>query len=446
MDKRSLNIRGLLILTAIYTATLFTTAAPTYGQTVHKITLDEALNIAKAQNHQVHRASVQQEIIAENIKEKQEQRLPEIDFHTSYARITDLTEFKKGLSDKAVTTTIPEWADVSAFGKMPIYNGGEIKYAVKKAEQQNAIGLLKIEKTKHDIQIQVTATFLGVFKLMELQKIIVENIKEEEDRLREVRAFKKQGTVTGNEVLRAELQLSDMQLKLLSNQKNIAIGEHELQTLLQLPEDESFEINTTNLLNQNLSLDSYETYLTAAQNKEEIRIAKQEEAIGLTERRLAKGNYYPKISLIASYGFNYPNYMFFPPNPYIYTLGKVGIEASFSLSNLYKNKTKMHIANKKIAEQKIATAIANDEIKDQIFKQYTQYLEIMDKLPVTEKAKLQAAENYRIVKLKYLNQLALITDMIDADNALLQAKFNTAATRIDALMKHFELRYAAGLL
>jgi hypothetical protein len=36
--------------------------------------------------------------------------------------------------------------------------------------------------------------------------------------------------------------------------------------------------------------------------------------------------------------------------------------------------------------------------------------------------------------------------MVDADNALLQAKFNKVSTRIDVVMKQYELLHTAGLL
>ena len=42
--------------------------------------------------------------------------------------------------------------------------------------------------------------------------------------------------------------------------------------------------------------------------------------------------------------------------------------------------------------------------------------------------------------------MVLITEMVDADNALLQAKYTKIATRIDAAMKHYELLHTAGLL
>lgn len=419
---------------------------PVKAQQQQVLSLPQALILAAEHNKMVHKSRVQQEIAEEESREKEEMRLPDVDFHASYARITDLTEYKHGLSGKMVTSTILESADVTSSARMPIYNGGQIKYSIRKARQEQEISVLKVQKTVNDIQIEVVATYLGVFKLMELQKLILENIKEEEDRLKEVRAFKAHGTVTGNEVLRAELQLSDMQLRLLSNKKNIAIGLHDLKTLLEITEEKSLTLDTNSLINNTITLEPYPYYLQSGFQKEEMGIAKKQEAISQTEQRLAKSNYYPKLSLFGSYGYNYPNYVFFPPNNNGYTMGKVGIEVNFSLSNLYKNRSKMKLAEKRIEEEKTNTEILKNQINDAVFKQYTRYQEIMDQLPVTEKAKRQATENYRIIKLKYLNQLALVTDILDADNALLQAKYNVVSTRIDALMKHYELRYAAGQL
>jgi outer membrane protein len=425
---------------------LFSYTTHLEAQPAKKITLAEALTIAAKNNKTIQRSLVDIDLAEEDLKEQKELRLPEIDVHGSYARITDLTEFRHGLGDKAVTQTIPVIADLTTSARMPLYTGGKIKYNIIKAGQEKDIAALKLEKAHNDIRIEVTGIFLQIYKMMELQKLIIENIKEEEDRLHEVKTFKAHGTVTKNEVLRAELQLSDMQLALMTNKRNIAIGIHNMMTILQLPEDEPLEIDTSGILSEPLSVGSQDMYLNAALHKDEMRIADRQQHIRETELRITKSNYFPVISFFASYGFNYPNYMFFPPNPYLYTLGRVGIEATFSISNLYKNKTKIHIAHKKAEAQHLQTDIVKDAVKDRVFKQYMEYQDVSDKIPVTEKAVNQAAENYRIVKVKYLNQLALITDMIDADNELLQAKFNMVSARIDAVMKYHELQHASGLL
>lgn len=422
-----------------------TTITQSKAQTTHKLTLSEALQIATTNNKAIHKAKIGREIAEEEVVENKELRLPEVDFHASYARITDLTEYKHGLSDKVVTNTIPVMADVTGSLRTPIYTGGRIKNSILKAEQNHQLSEIQVEKTENDISIQTTILFLHIYKMMELDKLILENIKEEEDRLKEVKAFKVHGTVTKNEVLRAELQLSNMELSRLTNQRNMDVSLHDLHTLLELPEEEHIELDTTEIINRRIPDELPAKYSVAALQKDEMRISQKMEDILATDQKIVRSNYYPKLSFFASYAFNYPNYMFFPPNPYLYTLGKIGIEATYSLSNLYKNKSKMHLAHKKSEAQHTYTDEVRNQIQDQVFKQYSDLRNIKETIPVREKALLQAGENYRIVKLKYLNQLALITEMIDADNALLQAKFDMVSARIDALMKYHQLLHASGL-
>lgn len=417
------------------------------AQQPHKISLSEALSIAKANNQVILKSHINKDLSEDNITETKNLRLPEIDLHGLYTRITNLTEFKGGfLQDKALTKTIPEIYDISSSFRMPIYEGNKINNTIKKAKYENEIAILNVGKTENDIQLGVAVTFLEVYKMTKLQEIIEESIKEEQERLKEVKAFNAHGTVTKNEVLRAELQLSDRELNTLTNKKNMSIALFELKTLLQLPEDEEIIIDTTAVVESKTMLSEYNYYLEKTMKNEPMQIAGQEIEIRKAERDIVKSNYYPKISFFGNYNLRYPNYMFFPPSPYLYSLGQVGIELTYSLSGLYKNKSRVKSADLKIAAQQTELEIIKNEEKNRLFKNYTQHQEITDKLPVADKALELAIENYRIVKLKYLNQLVLVTEMVDADNALLQARYNKIALSIDAVVKRYELLHTAGIL
>ena len=418
------------------------------AQEVHSVSLKEALKLAKENNKKILRSQLEVTLSEQNIKERKELRLPDVQLSGMYSRITNITEFKGNgfLNGKEVTKAIPELYEVNSSFKMPIYAGNKINNAIKIANQESEIAKIKTEKVENDVELEVVANYLAIYKMMELQKIFEENIKEEKSRLKEVQSLRKHGAVTKNEVIRAELQLSDRELNALTNSKNIKIALHDLKTLIQLPENEEIAIDTAASLDEMNGLDPYDFYLNKALNNEEMRIASQELNISKTELKLVKGNYLPTVHFFGNYGFYYPNYKFFPPNPYLYTLGQVGVEAAFDLSSLYKNKTKMDQANTKIKWQEMQSEILKDEIQDKLFKEHTQYQEILEKFVVVDKALDLADENYRIVKLKYMNQLVLITEMVDADNALLQAKYNKVATRLDAILKHYELLRTAGML
>lgn len=418
------------------------------AQEIHSVSLSEAVKLAKENNKKILRSQLETTLSEQNIKERKELRLPDIELNGVYSRITNITEFKGSgfLKDKEVTKAIPEIYEVNSTFKMPIYAGNKINNAIKIANQENEIAKIKSEKTENDIELEVVANYLAIYKMMELQKIFEENIKEEKSRLKEVQSLQKHGTVTKNEVIRAELQLSDRELSSLTNSKNIKIALHDLKTLIQIPENEEVAIDTTANMDEMKGLDPYDFYLNKAFSNEEMRIASQELNIKKTELKLVKGNYLPTVNFFGNYGFYYPNYKFFPPNPYLYTLGQIGIEAHFDLSALYKNKIKVEQATTQIEWQKMQTEIIKDEIQDKLFKEHTQYQEILEKFVVVDKALDLANENYRIVKLKYLNQLVLITEMVDADNALLQAKYNKISTRLDAILKHYELLHTAGIM
>jgi outer membrane protein len=419
------------------------------AQQANTISLNDALKIAKENNKTIQKSHIEQRISEKEIAVTKNLRLPEVNFNAMYSRLSDLTEYEGSFfSDKHTYTPEPGTVIYDAVTKfdVPLYAGNRINNAIKKSKEENEIAKIKIEKTESDIQLQVTATFLGIYKMMELQKIIGESIKEEQERLKEVKAFKTFGTVTKNEVLRSELQLSDRELNSLTNKKNIRIALQELKTVLQLPEEAEIAIDTTGLLDVP-PLKGYDFYFKETLQNEEMRIANRELAIKKTELKMVKGNYYPKVSLFGNYNLKYPDYMLFTLNrPYLYTIGQIGVEATYNLSGLYKNKAKVQVANLKVELQENESELVRNEMVDKVFKNHTQYQEILDKLPVTEKALDLAKENYRIVKVKYLNQLVLITEMVDADNALLQAKFNKVSTRIDAVMKQYELLHTAGLL
>jgi len=418
------------------------------AQEIHAVSLNEALKLAKENNKKILRSQLETTLSEQNIKERKELRLPDIELNGEYSRITNITEFKGNgfLSGKEVTKAIPEIYQVNSSFKMPIYAGNKINNAIKIANQESEIAKIKTEKTENDIELEVVANYLAIYKMMELQKIFEENIKEEKSRLKEVQSLQKHGTITKNEVIRAELQLSDRELNALTNSKNIKIALHDLKTLIQLPETEEITIDTTANMDELNGLDPYDFYLEKAFQNEEMRMASQELNIKKTELKLVKGNYLPTVNFFGNYGFYYPNYKFFPPNPYLYTLGQIGIEAHFDISALYKNKTKVQQASTEIEWQQMQSEIIKDEIQDKLFKEHTQYQEILEKFVVVDKALDLANENYRIVKLKYLNQLVLITEMVDADNALLQAKYNKISTRLDAILKHYELLHTAGIM
>lgn len=58
----------------------------------------------------------------------------------------------------------------------------------------------------------------------------------------------------------------------------------------------------------------------------------------------------------------------------------------------------------------------------------------------------QAEENYRIMRNRYMNQLAILTDLLDADNLRLNAELQLTTARTQVIYTYYELQRAIGNL
>jgi outer membrane protein TolC len=57
-----------------------------------------------------------------------------------------------------------------------------------------------------------------------------------------------------------------------------------------------------------------------------------------------------------------------------------------------------------------------------------------------------ATENYRLVENRYNNQLALLTDMLDASTAKLDADVRLVNARVNIIYYYYQLKYNSGTL
>ena len=58
----------------------------------------------------------------------------------------------------------------------------------------------------------------------------------------------------------------------------------------------------------------------------------------------------------------------------------------------------------------------------------------------------QAEENYRIMQNRYLNQLAILTDLLDANSVRLNAELQLTSARTRVIYTYYQLERACGRL
>ncbi len=123
-----------------------------------------------------------------------------------------------------------------------------------------------------------------------------------------------------------------------------------------------------------------------------------------------------------------------------------GVGVTYSLSSLFKSDKKLHQARLATQQAVLQKEVTREQLNNQVQAAYTEYLQSFVEHDTERKNVELAQENYQVVNDRYLNQLALITDMIDASNTLLDAQLREVDAKINIAYNYYKMKYVAGEL
>ncbi|SHL66408.1 Outer membrane protein TolC [Chryseobacterium polytrichastri] len=412
------------------------------------LSLQQAVELGLKNNKNIQISHLKQQMSETKEKDLKMEKLPDIEFHTSYTQVSNLFQHENGVFGKATKYDIINGMyDFTLSASIPVYMGGKIKNTEKKASIDTEISSLKTHLDERQLTMEIITAFLQIHHLKEQQSLINDKMKEDSVNIKQVKALKANGVVTVNEVLRTSLQLSNHKMSWTELDNDIQIAEHKLKTILSLPENQEMHVNTEDLISDKAEIPYVDELTeTALTKNESVEMTHKNLSLKQLDQKITRANYLPKITAGGEYFLKYPNMMFFPPEPYAYRLGMIGVNLTYPIESLYKNKYKMQEAKENISLAKLQIEENDENVRHNVYEAYKKFEETDQKMKIAEEAIDQAKENYRIVRTKYINKLSLITELIDADNANLEAQSNLISVKINRQLKYYQLQYTIGNL
>lgn len=349
-----------------------------------------------------------------------------------------------GSGPKKLTLPFDNSVYMSALSiNQPIFAGNQFRYARKSAELMIALSKLNVETDKDEIAFNIINAYINYYKLKQNQKILEQNLSDIESKLIEIKKFESQGLATKNDVLRFELEKSNMKLSAIELENNRKIVNYNLNILLGLSDSTVIEEQEVSYkLDMN---DSFETYLAQAlKDRKEFDGLKYQDKISDININKIRDEKLPTIGVGGNLYYINPSKDFIPKNGAYLAPFVIGLNVGWDIASLYKNKNKSTEA--KIEKQQIAdkSEILKDQVKTEVYKSYIQYKQSLEKIVVLQDAITQATENERITESKFRNNLATTTDRIDAQTLLYQARINLELAKSDATASYYALLNSTG--
>ena len=106
----------------------------------------------------------------------------------------------------------------------------------------------------------------------------------------------------------------------------------------------------------------------------------------------------------------------------------------------------MHEAKQYVDLRHNAEEQLMQEIRIQVRSAYIRHQEAIDRIKALQLSVRQAEENYRIVNNRYLNQLSILTDLLDASSVRLEAELQLTTAQSEAVYTYYQLMHACGNL
>ena len=160
----------------------------------------------------------------------------------------------------------------------------------------------------------------------------------------------------------------------------------------------------------------------------------------------AKAESLPSVAVVAE------NHLFGPytqdliPKDCNVNVWFVGIGVKFSLGSLWKNKHHIRKARTEHRQSKEALALAREGVENAVQANYINLLTSYTEVKTQQKQVELANQNYSMVQNRYQNDLALLTDMVDASNMKLSAEMALVNARISMLYNFYTLKYVTNTL
>jgi outer membrane protein TolC len=416
-----------------------------FAQTERKISVEELFALTKENHPNLAVSKADITIAKQKVEVAKNAQLPSINAGVQAYYLGDVNIIDKDFSN-STRVDMPHFGNTfSVDASQLIWKGGLVQNSIKAQSLQEELTELNYQANEQSIKLLVLGYYLDIYKLVNQKKVYQQNIQLAEQRLDNINKYYNQGMVTRNDVIRGELQLSNLNLAFQVIENNRQILNKQLTTALGLAD-------TTQILPDDTLLESMpnasflENYRQDIQNHPTVLMTQKAVNIYEMSEKITKAERLPSLSAFAGNKLARPITTSTPPLD-MYTNGwSAGLSLNFNIDALYKTPKKI----KQVKFEKDKAIAQANEVQQMIDvavnAAYIKYNEAITQNNTLRTNKNLADENYRIMNSKYNNQLAILLDLIDASNQKLDAELQFANSEINIIYAYYKLLKESGKL
>lgn len=308
----------------------------------------------------------------------------------------------------------------SITASLPIFTGGELQGQIGQAKANYRSMLSAEEQAYNEMKETATTGYFNMLNATNMKALRQESVDRLQAHLDNVIAQYNVGIVARADVLRSEVELANAKQDYITASNEYDVAEATLNNIIGTP------LNTTLKLKDSLQYVPYDNdmaYCLAYSEQHRPELKQAEYAIDSAEAALvvARSGHMPKVYANASnnWGGNGSDWPGDDDENW-----SVGVTASMNVFDSGVTWSKIHAAQENLAKAKESQRQIKDNVELEVRTDYLNLREAEKRITTAQVAVASAEEDYHIAVVRYQAGVGTNIDVMDAQEALTQAKTN----------------------
>ena len=399
-------------------------------------TLQRCIDYAIENNIQIRQSDIAAQAREVDLNSARSNRLPDLS-----ASASQNWSFGRSLTiDNTYANTNTASTSFSIGTGVTLFAGGRISGNIENAKLGLDAAKSDLERIKDDVRVQVAESFIQIVYNQSILEVAQNQVAIDSMQVERLTALAAIGKASSAEVSSQKATLAQSRLAVTQAQNNLNVSKLTLTQLLELPTPDGFEIIQPEADDMEFSMPDSpeEIYAQALDIKpaiksEEIRLQQANNSIDI-----AKGSYYPTLSLNAGAGTGY----YTSSNRTADGFGsqiknnfgpQVGLSLNIPIFSRNSNRNSVRTAQLNQMNQEMQL----DNVKKQLYKEIQQayYNAVASKTRYESSQEVQtsAQESFELVQAKYEGGKASITEFNESKNRLVTAQADVIKYRYEYL-------------
>ena len=312
---------------------------------------------------------------------------------------------------------------------------GKVPFAIRQAAAQKRAAEETLRQTENDLTLQIQLAYYQVSKNLELLKVSEDTVKQYQLHLEQAKALVEVGRKIKNDVTKAEVDMGNAQLNLISARNSITTARATLNSSLGLAEEPGYQV--VEPAAEPVQPDFKALSATAKENDPQLLALKDQEIAAAAGVNGAIAGLFPTLSLGGGYSWAGTKF------PLVWNWS-VGPSLGWNLFDGFRNLRQIDIATAQLHSAYAQYASREQQIYLNLSQSLAQLQDAGERLTLVDLIVEQAQEGLDLTNELYKVGRATAVEMADAEVSVTTARSNQVQARFDYLTAVAQIEHAIG--